>query len=58
MGKKLANPVGTIWSCVMMLAHLGEPEAGNRMMRAIEKVAATPELCIPEISAGKQTLMM
>jgi tartrate dehydrogenase/decarboxylase/D-malate dehydrogenase len=25
MGKGLANPVGTFWSCVMLLEHLGEP---------------------------------
>ena len=24
MGKGLANPVGTFWSAVMMLEHLGE----------------------------------
>ena len=29
MGKGLANPVGTFWSCVMLLEHLGEPEAAG-----------------------------
>eukprot|EP01136_Pigoraptor_vietnamica_P020161 Opistho-1_new@68656 len=27
MGKGLANPVGTFWSCVMLLDHLGETDA-------------------------------
>jgi len=54
MGKKLANPVGTFWSCVMMLEHLGEPDAANRMMRAIEKVTATPELHTRDLG-GKAT---
>ena len=30
MGKGLANPVGTFWSVVMMLEHLGEPDAARR----------------------------
>ena len=44
MGKGLANPVGTFWSCVMLLEHLGENTAAQRLMRAIEKVTATPAL--------------
>src|SRR6476469_7202201 len=35
MGKGIANPVGTFWSAVMMLDHLGEPEAARRLMTAI-----------------------
>ena len=30
MGKGLANPIGTFWSCVMLLEHLGESAAGDR----------------------------
>lgn len=44
MGKGLANPVGTFWSCVMLLAHLGEPVAAARLMAAIEQVTANPAL--------------
>jgi len=44
MGQGLANPIGTFWSCVMMLDHLGEPEAASRLMRAIEAVTADPAL--------------
>jgi tartrate dehydrogenase/decarboxylase / D-malate dehydrogenase len=44
MGKGLANPVGTFWSCVMMLEHLGEPAAAARLMQAIETVTANPAL--------------
>jgi tartrate dehydrogenase/decarboxylase/D-malate dehydrogenase len=40
MGKGLANPVGTFWSCVMMLDHLGETDDAQRLMRAIEQVTA------------------
>jgi tartrate dehydrogenase/decarboxylase/D-malate dehydrogenase len=42
MGKGLANPVGTFWSCVMLLEHLGEHAAAQRLMQAIEQVTADP----------------
>jgi tartrate dehydrogenase/decarboxylase/D-malate dehydrogenase len=41
MGKGLANPIGTFWSAVMMLEHLGEKDAAARLMSAIGKVTAT-----------------
>ncbi|QJE02640.1 tartrate dehydrogenase [Massilia forsythiae] len=44
MGKGLANPVGTFWSVVMLLQHLGEEAAARRLMAAIERVTATPAL--------------
>jgi tartrate dehydrogenase/decarboxylase/D-malate dehydrogenase len=44
MGKGLANPVGTFWSCVMLLEHLGENAAAQRLMRAVEHVTANPAL--------------
>ena len=44
MGKGLANPLGTFWSCVMLLEHLGETAAAARLMRAIESVTANPAL--------------
>jgi tartrate dehydrogenase/decarboxylase/D-malate dehydrogenase len=44
MGKGLANPVGTFWSCVMLLEHLGENAAAQRLMTAIEQVTAEPTL--------------
>jgi tartrate dehydrogenase/decarboxylase/D-malate dehydrogenase len=44
MGKGLANPIGTFWSCVMMLEHLGEPLAAGRIMQAIELVTGNPAL--------------
>lgn len=47
-GKGIANPIGTLWSGVMMLDHLGEHDAAAHLMSAIERVAAgsvlTPDL--------------
>ncbi|MFA5915924.1 MAG: tartrate dehydrogenase [Burkholderiales bacterium] len=44
MGKGLANPVGTFWSVVMLLEHLGEADAAKRVMQAIERITADARL--------------
>jgi tartrate dehydrogenase/decarboxylase / D-malate dehydrogenase len=44
MGKGWANPVGTFWSVVLLLEHLGEFDAAARVMKAIEHVTANPAL--------------
>jgi tartrate dehydrogenase/decarboxylase / D-malate dehydrogenase len=44
MGQGLANPVGTFWSAAMLLEHLGELAAAQRVMAAIEAVTANPAL--------------
>jgi tartrate dehydrogenase/decarboxylase/D-malate dehydrogenase len=44
MGQGLANPIGTFWSVVMMLEHLGEAAAAARLMAAIERVTADASL--------------
>jgi tartrate dehydrogenase/decarboxylase/D-malate dehydrogenase len=54
MGKGIANPVGTFWSAVMMLDHLGEPAAAKRLMKAIERVTADSRLHTPDLG-GKAT---
>ncbi|MFL5363126.1 MAG: isocitrate/isopropylmalate family dehydrogenase, partial [Myxococcales bacterium] len=37
-GKGIANPIGQIWSGAMMLEHLGHKDAGDAIVRAIERV--------------------
>src|SRR6195256_105165 len=54
MGKGIANPIGTFWSGVMMLEHLGEKPAARRLMRAIERVTADRSLHTPDLG-GKAT---
>ena len=44
MGQGIANPVGTFWSVVLMLEHLGEDEAARKLMRTIEDVTADRSL--------------
>ena len=52
MGLGIANPIGTFWSGVMLLEHLGEKAAAARLMRAIEPSRRTPR-CTRPISAAK-----
>jgi tartrate dehydrogenase/decarboxylase/D-malate dehydrogenase len=44
MGKGIANPIGSFWTAVMMLGHLGENAAATRLMTAIEHVTKSAEL--------------
>jgi tartrate dehydrogenase/decarboxylase/D-malate dehydrogenase len=37
-GRKIANPIGQIWSGAMLLDHLGYEDAGAAIVRAIEQV--------------------
>jgi tartrate dehydrogenase/decarboxylase / D-malate dehydrogenase len=37
-GQGIANPIGQIWSGAMMLEHLGERDAANAIVTAIERV--------------------
>jgi tartrate dehydrogenase/decarboxylase / D-malate dehydrogenase len=55
MGKGLANPIGTFWSAVMMLEHLGEPAAAARLMKAIEAVTANPALHTGDLGGKART---
>ena len=55
MGKGLANPVGTFWSCVMLLEHLGEAAAARSLMAAIEHVTAKPALHTRDLGGQAST---
>ena len=55
MGKGVANPVGTFWSGVMMLDHLGQKGAAARLMLAIERVTADPRFHTPDLGGSART---
>jgi tartrate dehydrogenase/decarboxylase/D-malate dehydrogenase len=55
MGKGIANPIGTFWSTVMMLEHLGETPAADRLMAAIERVTADPRFHTPDLGGKART---
>ena len=48
-GKGVANPVATFWTAAMMLEHLGEKPAADRLMKAVEHVTADPALHTPDL---------
>ena len=50
-----ANPIGTFWSAVMMLDHLGEAAAGKRLMAAIERVTADKRFHTPDLGGTART---
>ncbi len=55
MGKGIANPIGTFWSTVMMLEHLGEKAAADRLMKAIERVTADDRFHTPDLGGDAKT---
>ncbi|MGE0749738.1 MAG: tartrate dehydrogenase [Variibacter sp.] len=56
MGKGIANPVGTFWSSVMLLEHLGEQGAADRLMKAIERVTADRRFHTPDLGGTAKTV--
>jgi tartrate dehydrogenase/decarboxylase / D-malate dehydrogenase len=53
-GRGIANPLGTFWSIVMLLDHIGEPAAARRLMAAIEAVTGAG-LVLPADLGGTAT---
>jgi len=54
-GKGIANPIATFWTAAMMLEHLGEKQASERLMRAVERVTADPGLHTPDLGGRATT---
>jgi tartrate dehydrogenase/decarboxylase/D-malate dehydrogenase len=57
-GKGLANPVGTFWSVVMMLEHLGEFDAAKRVMQAVSAVTADTSLHTRDLGGTATTVQV
>ncbi len=58
MGKGWANPIGTFWSCVMLLEHLGEQAAAQALMMAIEQVTANASLRTRDLGGSATTVQV
>lgn len=54
-GKGIANPIGQIWSGAMMLEHLGEQEAADRIVKAIEQVLQNKDSLTPDMGGNAST---
>jgi tartrate dehydrogenase/decarboxylase/D-malate dehydrogenase len=55
MGKGIANPIGSFWTAVLMLEHLGEEEAGSRLIAAIERVTGSRAALTPDLGGTATT---
>jgi isocitrate/isopropylmalate dehydrogenase len=53
-GRGIANPAGAIWSASLMLEHLGEREAAQALMRALEH-ACRSGLRTPDVGGSATT---
>ena len=54
-GKGIANPIGSFWTAVLMLEHLGEQEAASRLMAAIEQVTGSRSALTPDLGGSATT---
>ncbi len=54
-GKGAANPLGAFWAGCLMLDHLGEQAASERLMEAIETVTALGETLPPDLGGNAST---
>ena len=53
-GRGIANPIASIWSASMMMEHLGEAQAGARIMQALKTVTGEKKVRTPDLG-GKNT---
>jgi tartrate dehydrogenase/decarboxylase/D-malate dehydrogenase len=54
-GKGIANPLGAFWTASLMLDHLGEVAAAQRLMNAIETVTSRGEVLSPDLGGSATT---
>ncbi len=54
-GKGIANPIGQIWSAAMMLEHLGQEEAAQAIVTAIENVLRDSGVKTPDMGGKAST---
>lgn len=57
-GQNIANPTALILSGVMMLEHIGEREAAERVLRAVRRVLAAGEHVTPDLGGKAGTKEM
>ncbi|MEQ1574205.1 MAG: tartrate dehydrogenase [Vicinamibacterales bacterium] len=57
-GKGIANPIAAIWAGAMMLDHLGERPAHDRILAAIERVIGDERVKTPDLGGKASTKEM
>ena len=53
-GRGIANPIAAIWAAALMMEHLGEPAAGDRILNALKAVTGEARVRTPDLG-GKAT---
>ncbi len=56
--KGIANPMAAVWAGAMMLEHLGEVQAADTVMNALERVSAGGEVRTPDLGGTHTTTQM
>ena len=54
-GKNIANPIASIWTGAMMLEHLGEQDAADLILKAIEKIVAEQSVLTRDLGGKAST---
>ncbi|WP_166390193.1 tartrate dehydrogenase [Nocardioides ochotonae] len=54
-GKGIANPIGTVWSAVLMLDHLGHGEAAAHLMDAVRRSLREPATRTRDLGGSAST---
>src|SRR6266702_1997621 len=54
-GKRIANPIGQIWSGALMLRHLGIPDAADAVEDAVAATLAQSKIRTPDIGGNATT---
>ena len=54
-GRGIANPIAAIWTAALMMEHLGEPEAGARILEALKKVTGERRVRTPDLGGSSTT---
>ena len=54
-GKGIANPIAAIWAGAMMLDFLGERDAHDAIVRAVERVVGEGRVRTPDLGGTAKT---
>lgn len=54
-GRGIANPIAAIWAAALMLEHLGETAASERIMAALEAVSGEGHVRTPDLGGNSST---
>jgi len=54
-GRGIANPIAAIWASALMLEHLGETSAAERVMTALKAVMAEGRVRTPDLGGKSST---